>query len=112
MNIITILFTRSWFPADQANKVAKRYVDWLKDNPPDKTISTNIRIGISSNENGNVLAISMSDIVKGKEKEALFNIGKQNIFMAAGVEGFKYKSEIILDFQEAYKILNMTAPEV
>ena len=109
---MTILFNRIWFPADQSNKIAKRYIDWLKDNPPDKTIETNIRIGILSDENGNVLAVSMADIMKGKEKEALYYVSKQNLFMAAGIEGFKYKSEIILDFKEAYKILNMTAPEV
>ncbi len=109
---MTILFTKNWFPADQSNKVAKRYMDWLKDNPPDKTIETNVRIGVLSDENGNVLVVSMADLMKGKEKEALFNVTKQNIFMAAGIEGFKYKSEIIFDFTEAYKILNMTAPEV
>ena len=112
MSIITILFSRVWFPADQANKIAKRYIDWLKDNPPDKTIETNVRIGILSAENGNILAVSMADIVKGKEKEALYNVTKQNVFLAAGIDEFKYKSEVILDFQEAYKILNMTAPEV
>lgn len=109
---MTILLTKNWFPGDQANKVAKRYIDWLKDNPPDKTIETNIRIGVLSDESGNILAISMADVVKGKEKEALYNVTKQNVFMAAGITGFKYKSEIILDFQEAYKILNMSAPEV
>lgn len=112
MKIITILFSRNWFPADQSNKVAKRYVDWLKDNPPDKTIETNIRIGLLSNEDGNVLAVSMADVMKGKEKEALQYVTKQSLFMAAGIEEFKYKSEIILDFKEGYKILNMTAPEV
>lgn len=112
MSIITILLSRNWFPGDQANKVAKRYIDWLKNNPLDKTIETSVRIGVSSDENGNILAISMADVAKGKEKEALYNVTKQNVFMAAGIENFKYKSEIILDFQEAYKILNMTAPEV
>ncbi|MFX0004265.1 MAG: hypothetical protein ACFE9C_15575 [Candidatus Hodarchaeota archaeon] len=112
MIIITILFSRLWFPADQSNKIAKRYIDWLKDNPPDNTIETNVRIGFLTNEDGNVLAVSMADVVKGKEKEALFNATKQNVFLAAGVENLKYKIEIILDFQEGYKILNMTAPEV
>lgn len=112
MKIITILFSKNWFPADQSNKVAKRYIDWLKDNPPDKTIETNVRIGVLSDENGNILAIAMADVVKGKEKEALYNATKQNVFMAAGIEEFKYKVEIILEFKEAYKILNMTAPEV
>ncbi|MFX1373298.1 MAG: hypothetical protein ACFFCE_15705 [Promethearchaeota archaeon] len=112
MIFITILLTKSWFPANQSNKVAKRYMDWLKDNPLDKTITTNVRIGVLSNKDGNVLTISMADIVKGKENEALKRVSKQNIFMAAGIENFKYKAEIILDFSEAYKILNMTAPEI
>ena len=112
MNSITILLSKVWFPADQSNKVAKRYIDWLKDNPPDKTVETNVRIGFLSDESGNILAISMADIMKGKEQQALSNVHKQNVFLAAGIEGFKYKCEIILDFNEGYKILNMTAPEV
>ena len=47
-----------------------------------------------------------------EEREALELATKQNLFMAAGIVGFKYKSEIILDFPEAYKILGLTAPEV
>lgn len=79
---------------------------------PDKTTEKNLCIGITSEENGNILAIGVSEIMKGKEKEALQGVTQQNLFMAAGIEGFKYKSEIILDFTEAYKILGMTTPEV
>ncbi len=49
--------------------------------------------------------------MKGKEKEALQRNTKQNLFMASKVDGLKYKSEILLDFKEAYKILGITAPE-
>jgi hypothetical protein len=38
VSIITILFNRVWFPPDQSNKIAKAFVDWLKINPPDRTI--------------------------------------------------------------------------
>jgi hypothetical protein len=109
---MTLLFTKNWFPPDQANKIAKRYIDWMKDNPPDKTIEKVLFIGITSDENGDILAVSASDVMKGKEKEALEAVTKQSLFLAAGIEGFKYKSEIILDFKEAYKILGMIAPEV
>jgi len=109
---LTLLLTRNWFPGAQSSKIAKRYVDWLKDNPPDNTIDKNLFIGVTSDESGNVLVYGVSEIMKGKEKEALQNVTKQNLFMASGVEGFKYKSEILLDFAEAYKILGMTAPEV
>ncbi len=56
MSKITILFNRVWFPPDQANKIAKSFVDWLKDNPPDKTVEKNLCIAISSDENGYILA--------------------------------------------------------
>lgn len=112
MKRLTLLLTRNWFPGAQSSKIAKRYVDWLKDNPPDNTIDKNLCIAVTSNEDGNVLVYGVSEIMKGKEKESLQNVTKQNLFMASGVEGFKYKSEILLDFTEAYKILGMTAPEV
>lgn len=109
---MTIILTRNWFPPDQSSKVAKRYVDWLKDNPPDNTLSKLLCIAVTSHEDGNVLVYGVSNIMEGKEKEVLQQITQQNLFMAAGIDGFKYKSEIVLDFTEAYKILGMTAPEV
>jgi hypothetical protein len=96
--IITLLFARSYFPPDQANKVGKKYIEWLKNNPPDNTISKNLCIGVLSTEEGNIMIIGVSKIAKGKEKEA--------------IEGYKYKSEVILDFTEAYKIMDMVPPEV
>ena len=50
--------------------------------------------------------------MNGKEKEGLEYTTKQDLFMASKINDFKYKVEVILDFTEAYKIINMTAPEV
>ena len=109
---ITLLISRLWFPADQANKIAKAFVDWLKDNPPDKSIEKNIAIAIGSDDDGTLLSYGVGEIMKGKEKEALQRSTQQNIFLASKIDGLKYKVEIFLDFSEAYKILGMTAPEV
>jgi len=109
---ITLLVSRVWFPPDQSSKVAKAYVDWLKDNPPDKTIEKTIVIAVGSDEDGTILTYGFGEIMKGKEKEALQRSTKQNLFMASKVDGLKYKVEIFLDFTEAYKILGMTAPDV
>ena len=109
---ITIIASRVWFPPDQSNKVAKAYVDWLKDNPPDKTIEKTLVIAVGSDEDGTILTYGFGEIMKGMEKEALQRSTKQNIFMASKVDGLKYKVEVFLDFTEAYKILGMTAPEV
>ena len=112
MIIITLLVSRVWFPPDQSNKVAKAYVDFLKDNPPDKTIEKTLVIAVGSDEDGTILTYGFGEIMKGMEKEALQRSTKQNIFMASKVDGLKYKVEVFLDFTEAYKILGMTAPEV
>ena len=112
MVIITFIYTRNYFPPDQANKIGKRYIEWLKNNPPDNTIEKTICIGVSSTEDGNIMVIGIGEIQNGKEQEALERTTKQNLFLAMGIEGFKYKSEVILNFTEAYKIMGLTAPSV
>jgi hypothetical protein len=110
--VITLLFTRSYFPPDQASKVGKKYIDWLKDNPPDKTVYKNLCIAVLSTEDGNLMVIGIGEIGKGKEKEALEAQHKASLFLAREVEGYKYKTEVVLSFTEAYKIIGMDAPDV
>ena len=107
-----MLLNKVWFPPREGSKVGKAYIDWLKDNPQDKSVMKLLGIGVSSTEDGNILVYGFDNITKGKEKEALEYTTKQDLFMASKVDGFKYKVEVILDFTEAYKIINMTAPEV
>ena len=109
---ITILVNRVWFPADQSNKIAKAFTDFLKDNPPDKSIEKTLVIAVGSDEDGTLLTYGIGEIMKGKEKETLKRSTKQNLFIASKVNGIRYKVEILLNFTEAYKILGMTAPEV
>ncbi len=107
---MTILFNRVWFPPDQANKIAKSYVDWLKDNPPDKTIEKTICIAVSSSEEGYIMVYGIGEIMKGKEKEVLQQNTKQNLFLASKVDGLRYKTDIYMDFNEGYKMLGMAPP--
>jgi hypothetical protein len=109
---LTILLNRLWFPASEGGKVGKAYVDWLKDNPQNKSLMIMLGIGVSSSEDGYILTYGFDSIMKGKEREALEYTTKENLFMATKVDGLKYKAEVILDFTEAYKIINMNAPQV
>jgi len=109
---MVLMLNQVWFPPEESDKVAKRYIDWMKENPPDPSIEKTICIGVRSTEDGHVLAIGIGDIVKGKEKDALINTTKGNLFLAAKIPGIRYKSEIMLEFSEAYKVLGMTAPEI
>lgn len=99
------------FPPDQSHKVGEAWAEWLKKNPPDPSIEKTICVGVRSTEDGNVLAIGIGDVAKGKAKEALVRVTAQNLFMAGKVPGLRYKAEIMLDISEAFKLLGMTAPE-
>ncbi|NHJ25205.1 MAG: hypothetical protein EAX89_11550 [Candidatus Lokiarchaeota archaeon] len=107
---MVLMYNQVIFPPNQANMVAKRYIEWLKDNPPDPTIEKTLCIGIRSTEDGNIVAIGISEAAKGKVAEALQLGTQQNLFLAAGIEGCKYKLEIMMDFKEGYKILGMAPP--
>ena len=108
---MVLSYNKVIFPPDQSYKIAEAWAEWMKDNPPDPSIEKTICVGALSTEDGNVLAIGIGDIVKGKVKEALERTTAQNLFMAGKVPGLKYKVEIILDVSEAYKLLGKTSPE-
>jgi len=110
--VITLLFNRIFVAPDQAHKVGKKYIEWLKDNPPDKTVDKTLCILTLSTEDGNIMVIGIGQIGKGKEKEALSEATRQNLFLAREIDGLKYKVEVVLDFTEAYKIIGMDAPDV
>ena len=111
MVVITLLLNRIFLPPDQASKLGKKYIEWLKDNPPDKTIDNNLCIAALSTEDGNILIIGIGKIGKGKEKEALSEATRQNVFLAKEIDGLKFKIEVVFDFIEAYKIMGMDAPD-
>ena len=88
---ITLLVSRVWFPADQSNKIAKAYVEFLKDNPPDKSIEKTIAIAVGSDEDGTLLVYGIGEIMKGMEKEALKRSTQQNLFLALKWMGLNIK---------------------
>ena len=108
---MTKMINRVWFPPDQSHKVAQAYIDLLKEMPPDPTIEKTICVAVGSDEKGDILVHGVGEVQKGKEQEALMRTSQGNLFMSSKVDGLKYKSEIFLDFTEAYKILGMSAPE-
>ena len=93
---MVLMLNQVIFPPDQSSKAAQRYIDWLKKNPPDPTIEKTICIGVRNTEDGNILVIGIGDIVKGKVEEALKNTTEADLFMASGIEGLKYKVDVIV----------------
>jgi len=107
---MVLIMNQVIFPPDQSSKVAKRFVDWLKEHPPDKSLQKNLCIAVKSNEDGNGVAIGIGEVMKGKVQEVLQYTHQQNLYIASGLEGVKYKIDVMIDFKEAYKVLSMAPP--
>ena len=112
MKFMVLILNYVFFRPDQANDVGKRFIEWTKDNPPDKTLSKNLCICVKSTEGGDIVAIGIDEVMKGKVEEVLKLTTTQDLFLASKIEGLKYKTEICLNFLEAYKIIGMTAPQL
>ena len=100
------------FPPDQAHKVGEVFIEWVKNHPPDPSIEKNICIAVYNNANGDVMVLGVGDVAKGKVKEDLIQITEQNLFMAQKIPGLKYNIRPVLSYQEAYKVIGMTAPDL
>ena len=61
---MVLIVNHLMFPPDQSNKVATRYIEWMKDHPPDPSIEKTLCIGVHSTEDGNILAIGIADVAK------------------------------------------------
>ncbi|MFW9822676.1 MAG: hypothetical protein ACFFE4_07070 [Candidatus Thorarchaeota archaeon] len=107
-----MILTRAVYPLKMGPKAGKKYVDWVKDNPLDNSISKTLSIGVGSTEDGDIMVVGISQIMPGKEKDALELAAKQNVFLSTEVEGLKIKSEVIWELAEAYKIIGMTGPDI
>ena len=100
------------FPPDQAHKVGEVFTEWVKNHPPDPSIEKNICIAVYNNANGDVMVLGVGDVAKGKVKEDLIQITEQNLFMAQKIPGLKYNIRPVLSYQEAYRVIGMTAPDL
>ena len=109
---MVLMINQVTFPPEESHKVGEAYAQWLKDNPPPVDIEKHLCIAVSSTENGDVLCIGVAEVKKGKVKEDLMYNTKQNLFLASKIKGLKYKTTPMMSYQEAYKVLGMSAPEV
>ena len=109
---MVLMINEVTFPPEESHKVGEAFAEWVKNNPADPTIEKHVCIAVGSTANGDVLCIGIGDVGKGKVKEDLSFVTKQNLFLASKIKGLKYKVTPMLSFQEAYKVLGQSAPEL
>ena len=105
------IMSTSWFPAQQARVFGKRVLEALKKYPVNSTLSKVVLLGgVSASEEG-IRTIAISEVVKGQTEKALAYTTQRSLFIAEGVDGYKYKIEVLMSAVQAMATIDLKLPE-
>ena len=108
---MVMVVSTSWFPTSKSSEVGKKYLEILKQFPPDKTISKLIvTVGVRTTPDG-MKAFSISEIKEGKLKEFM-DIAYKQILIYSEIEGYKTEMEFFMSGAEALPLVGLEMPDL
>jgi len=108
---MVIVMVTAWFPHAKASEAGKMFIETSKKFPEDKSLSKQLLNNAVSATKEGYKVISASEVKEGKLKEYTAKLHKFLIFVAQGIEGYKYKVETMSSIVEAMDILGLKPPE-
>ena len=108
---MVIVMTTVWFPHDKASEAGKMFIESQKKFPRDTSLSKQLLNNAVVATKEGYKAVIASEIKEGKLNEYLAQLNKTLIFIANGIEGYKYQIEVMSSLVEAMDILGLKPPE-
>ena len=108
---MVIVMVTVWFPHAKASEAGKMFIETSKKFPEDKSLSKQLLNNAVSATKEGYKVISAFEVKEGKLKEYTAQLHKFLIFVAQGIEGYKYEVEMMSSFIEAMDILGLKPPE-
>lgn len=104
------LIVVSTYPAKQAEKIGKRYMEVFKKFPPDRSLAKPVVEAAVKATTEGIRVIGISEVRKGKYEEALDRTAK-SMLEYADIDGFKFSIDTYMTLVEALDTLGMKPPE-
>lgn len=105
------VFSTSIFPPHTTNKLAKIYVDSLKDfRPKQRALAKEIIPNAVKSTDAGIEVIGVMDVKEGKLDEYLL-LAQQYMTKFHDIEGFRYRIEVRFKVTEALEMLGLKFPE-
>jgi len=108
---MVIVMITTWFPQDKTSEVGKIFIESSKKFPPDKSLSKHLLNNAIIATKEGYKTVNASEIKDGKLKEYLARLNKNLIFIANGIEGYKFQIEVMSSLIEALDVLGLKPPE-
>ena len=103
--------TTIWFPHAKAPEVGKLFIEASKKYPGDRSLSKDLLNNAVVATKEGYKVVSADEVKEGKLKEYIARANEVLLFMARGIEGYKYQVEIMSSIVEAMEILGLKPPE-
>lgn len=108
---MVMVVNTSWFPTSKSSEVGKKYLEILKQFPPDKTISKVIvPVGVRTTTEG-MKSFTINEVKEGKLKEFM-NLAYQQILIYSKIEGYQAEMEFYMSGAEALSLVGLKMPEL
>lgn len=103
------VITEMMFPHDKSSEAASKWMESLKEYPPDPSIGKTINVLIRATDEG-IQVLAIGQPAKGKLEDFIKRTYESNQIFTA-INGLKYVMKTYLDYTEAYKVLKMEPPK-
>ena len=107
---MVLILSTTRFPISKAKEVSKRYIEVMKEFPPDRSLEKVI-LQLAARVTGNEIeSIGLSEVKEGKYEEVL----KRSMMLQlkfADIEGINFKNEIFLSGVAAFPMVGLEMPE-
>jgi hypothetical protein len=108
---MVLLISQTWYPASQAEKAGKAYLEALQKYPDDRTIGKPIlRSGVKIEKEG-IHGISVYSVNEGKFKKAMDLAVNRMLILGNAIEGIRMSIDTYYDLTEALPFVGLKAPE-
>jgi len=107
---MVLLVSQTWYPASQAEKAGKVYLEAMKKYPDDRALGKPIlRSGIKLEKEG-IHGIAVFSVKEGKFKEAM-DLAVNRMLILGEIEGIRMSIDTYYDLTEAMPFVGLKAPE-
>jgi len=104
---MVIVMTTVWIPHAKASEAGKLFIEASKKFPGDKSLSKQLLNNAIAVTKEGYKSVSASEIKEGNLNAFTAQLNKTLLFIANGIEGYKYQVEVMSSIVEALDILGL-----
>ena len=104
---MVLIMVTSWYPPDKATEAAKKFLE-VMEKFPQESFEKSWLAGVKSDEVG-IMTVWLTEIERGKLEEA-FNLASRREAEYLGIEGYRFKMETLMTFEDAMPLVGLEMP--